>query len=620
MQFGKVLWLLPPVLGALLVSAPLIAEPSSGLVPPDGFIFGGVGHPGSDVYSQTRGVTITEQMELLNDVGLGWYRFDVFAREPADELDVIVPAAEEAGIELYPMLYPPVELRKKCPPDDPKPCQPEYENVLTRTNPFTDNLWTLEEIEAESFRYAKAAATKWKGRIKVWDLLNEPDGWTLKDDHDRHGNVKDDYCDQRIAIAKAILRGQANGIKAGDPQAKVSLNTGGWLHTGFVDHMIDRRDENDEPVPFDILSWHWYDVMGRMDRVATVGNFDLLENLRSYGKPIWIGEANSRNYQDSPNPDAEDCSRNPADSQNPVGEAWALEFMRAMHGYRARGVEAYFHYEILDETADGYEGNFGLVEIDTTQINGEVHYNRGTKKPIYCKTKKLIAGAKDIKSDGSFFTDFFDGSVLDPTKWSISTTGAWGLRLSGGQLHWDSSATAEGYVYTNQAFTYSGAAEWALEIRFKVNPNSHLLSLGPPTGNPSTSPRQVQLIAGSTNPANPGITRDFSLSLLEHPNNAGSFSLGWSNWLGLTDASFADPDGFATDLARGVFYTVVMHHRADGEIDIYIDGIHLARRTSFAGTALSLVMADLSSGIGADVDVDYIRFGLPLIRDSVASP
>jgi len=619
MQCGRILWLLLPFLGALLISAPVIAEPSSGLVPPDGFIFGGNGHPGSGVYSQT-GVTITEQMGLLNDVGLGWYRFDVLAREPADELDFIVPAAEQAGIELYPMLYPPVELRAPCPPDPKDPCDPDYPHVLGRTNPATCNEngecenWTLESIEAASFEHAKNAASKWQGRIKVWDLLNEPDGWTILS-KDHNGLDPKHYCPQRIAIAAAILRGQANGIKAGDPQAKVSLNTGGSLHTGFVDLMKDNH------VQFDILSWHWYNTMGRIDRVAGTGNLDLLEKLRSFGKPIWIGEANARmEVGATPTPPRAECSRDLNGLPDPSGEAWALEFMRSMHGYRSRGVEAYFHYQILDQPgAEGHEANYGLVEIVPSQINGK-DWAIGTYKPIYCKTKQLIAGAKEIKSDGSFFTDFFDGSALDPTKWSTSLTGAWNLGLSGGQLHWDSGAAAEGYFYTKQAFAYNGAAEWALEIRFKVNPNSDLLSLGPPTGNSSTSPRQVQLIAGSTNPANPGITKDFSLSLLEHPSNSELFSLGWSNWLGVTDASLADPNGFATDLARGVFYTVVLHHRADGEINIYIDGIHLATRTSFAGTALSLVMADLSSGIGADVDLDYIRFGLPLIRDSVASP
>ena len=46
---------------------------------------------------------------------------------------------------------------------------------------------------------ATQPAQKWKGHIKAWDLLNEPDGWTTK--ANTHGLRLEDYDPQLINVA-----------------------------------------------------------------------------------------------------------------------------------------------------------------------------------------------------------------------------------------------------------------------------------------------------------------------------------------------------------------------------------------------------------------------------------
>lgn len=562
---------------ALFASAGLSAAdpPSSGLVPPGEFVFGVNGHPlgGSGIYSEANGVNLAEQMALLNELGAKWYRGDVFARDfdplngwfGSDELDLIVPAAQQAGIEFHPMLNPPIELRP-------------YENLLQTK--------TLSQIYTIAYNHAKAAATKWQGQIKLWDLTNEPDGWTINTAGGvPNGDQMSHYDPTKISIAAAIIKGQSDGIRDGDPQAKVSLNNGGWLHTGFVDHMVANG------VQFDVLSWHWYDEMGRIDRMAGAGNFDLLAKLQTYGKPIWIGEANFRD---------------PAGVEDPADEAWLMEFMRSMHGYRDRGVEAFFQYQLIDEVPlGGDNAHYGLVEAVPAPGGG---WDPGDKKSVFYKYKNLVANAVNVRSDGSIFNDDFAGTSLDESKWTSNLSGV-ALNVANGRLQWNSNSAAEGSIRTISEIDLEPTDVWAAEMRFRVNTSVVNISTGLPNGSSSNAPRQFDLLTGTGDGAT---VEEFAVSVLRHPINSQLFSLGWSNWRGPTDTTLADASGFATDLARGVYYTLFLHHRANGEMDLYLDGVYLTTRSGFNGSVSSMLFGDLSSTIGGNIDVEFIRLGLPL--------
>ncbi|MBN1555394.1 MAG: hypothetical protein JXA11_11665 [Phycisphaerae bacterium] len=334
--------------------------PSSGLTGEGGFLWGVCGHPlgGAGIYREQDGVQLHEQMALIRELGCNWYRADIFCRDPNDELDLIAPAARKAGVELYPTLHPPEELRP-------------YDTLAERMKP--DKVYQL------CYDHAKKAAEKWRGKIKVWDLANEPDGWVVNPSVAVHGDKPEHYVPERIEVCAAMLKGQADGLKAGDPSALVSLNTGGWLHYAFVDLMIQRG------VGFDILSWHWYSDMGWMDNVEKMGGFNVLAKLKTYGKPIWIGECNYR-------PNVSIVSKGRDD---PQADEWLLSTLRRLHRYRREGVEAVFIYQLLDQPTLGEnnpESYYGLVKIQTVTDpkTKEPRYIQGKRKPLFEKVRSLI--------------------------------------------------------------------------------------------------------------------------------------------------------------------------------------------------------------------------------------
>jgi len=523
------------------------------------FKWGVCGHPGSGPYNEARGLTLSEQFGLIKEVGCSWYRFDVFAVAGSDELDSIIPAAEANGVKVLPMVYPPVELRP-------------YETLLTRG-------WTLEQIYNTCYNHAYSVAVKWKGKVEVWDMLNEPDGWTILAGY--HGDQLYQYDATLIDIAAAILRGQADGFHAGDPNARVSLNTGGWFHYGFVDHMISHG------VNFDILQWHWYDNMGRIDKVASRGNYNLLAKLLSYNKPVWIGESNALNS---------DGTYDPAD------EAWLIEQMSIVYKYRYRGTEAYFIYELLDEPdlAD-IQGHFGIVDMEKM---GSL-YTIGTRKPVFYRTQNSLVNSKH--SDGSVFKDVFDGVNFNLTKWNVVSTGAGILEVASGNAHFQTRGAPndqDAYI-VSKPVSYNGLTETAAEIRFKVDSSI----FGPLSDNDThpTLNRQVQLLTGRN--AGGAGNQEYAVSLLQTAN-ASEFSLGWGCYFGVVNPPVVLAPG-AENLYRDTWYTLVLHHRNDGEIEFFLDGVSLGRRIAFAGLAETLFVGDASGNVGAGLYVDYIRAGNP---------
>ena len=143
-------------------------------------------------------------------------------------------------------------------------------------------------------------AGRYKGRITHWELSNELDGYAMirKGEKTRDGKVwpwgdpdgsrPENYEEGRYQRAKAEILGLYEGVKAADPTAITVVDTGGWLHYGFIDRLV-REDH----VPFDILAWHWYSGMGDMTKVQ--GKFNLVKRLAGYGKPLWITQINRRN-------------------------------------------------------------------------------------------------------------------------------------------------------------------------------------------------------------------------------------------------------------------------------------------------------------------------------------
>jgi len=352
---GKIL--LTAALFLVIVSylATVAQEPRSAAAA--SFHWGVNGHPNVQVgYIH---VPLQQQLDLVRQLGAKWYRCDWDEgrwRRQNKDIDRLVELAEKRGIHILPVIFPATSFRSDATP---------------------------EQIRAASFTFAKNIAAHFRGRIPYWELDNEMETTVMirKGERDRHGKVwpygtpagdhPDRYEQSRYQKAKAELIGLHAGIKAGDPNAKTIVDCAGWLHYGFFERLV-----NEDKVPFDVLGWHWYSEMGDMTKVR--GTINVLEKLRSYGKPIWITEINYR-------------ARARADDA-PKQAAYLEAAAKRIHGYA--GVDAFFVYELLDEPYfgnDNPESHYGLV---TLLKSDDGRWRVGTKKPAFQSVRTVIESLK----------------------------------------------------------------------------------------------------------------------------------------------------------------------------------------------------------------------------------
>jgi hypothetical protein len=255
-----------------------------------------------------------------------------------------------------------------------------------------------EGVYQRSFEAARALARRFRGRIAVYDLHNELDGWCLNTDFwgkNKHpdGDELKHYFADRLELAAAMLKGLADGVRAGDPGAKRMINTGGWLHTGFLRAMVEAN------VPFEILSWHWYSDMGRIGHVEARGGRDLLGELLAFDKPVWITEANYR-------PGLRETKQTAGDERGAVNDgcAYLRDTMKHMYRLRERGVQAYLIYELLDEPyflrrdPETAEAHYGLVEL-ASGPNGR-GWRIGRRKRAFHVVGQTIRSLQDRADPG----------------------------------------------------------------------------------------------------------------------------------------------------------------------------------------------------------------------------
>ena len=330
------------------------------------FVFGVNGHPGvQDGYKQ---VPVETQLDLVNELGANWYRCDWYQtrlEKDPEFYDRLVGRAAERGIHVLPVIFPAMSCR---------------------TNQ------TPEQIREASFSFAKGLASRFGNRITHWELDNELDARLLvrKGEITRtgvswrwgapDGDKPEHYHEGRYRRAVAELAGLHEGIKAGNPKALTIVDAAGWLHYGFFERLV-----KEDAVTFDILGWHWYSEMGDMTKVR--GRFNVLEQLKGYGKSIWITELNRRGG---------------SKGGKEVEQAGYLKGVSLqMRAYP--GVEACFTYELLDEPHLGQaneESHYGLV---TLTRGPDALWRVDRKKPAFLRFREVInAGAGDgEKQDGT---------------------------------------------------------------------------------------------------------------------------------------------------------------------------------------------------------------------------
>jgi hypothetical protein len=276
-------------------------------------------------------VPIAMQLDLVEELGATWYRFDLSAgafRGNTARVDELLAGAEQRKLRLLPVLF-------------AKPGA-------------WDAKATPEQIRAAAAAFAREVVGRYKGRITHWELNNELDAYAMirKGETTRSGKLwqwgdaegsdPDTYDEGRYQKAKAEILGLHEGVKAADPHAVTIVDTAGWLHYGFIERLV-----KEDHVPFDILAWHWYSECGDITNVQ--GKLNLVEFLQRYRKPLWLTEINRR-----------DGSKHGKEQEQAEYVVQTAVQLRAN-----RGVRGFFIYELLDEPYFGASGesDYGLVEV-----------------------------------------------------------------------------------------------------------------------------------------------------------------------------------------------------------------------------------------------------------------
>lgn len=126
----------------------------------------------------------------------------------------------------------------------------------------------------EVYRFAKRLAEHYKGRVRAWEVWNEPDIFFWPDLGDTFAGV------QKAAYL---------GFKAGDAQLPVLIGSFCRGYCPFDDSLFEAGIED----YFDIFNWHTYSPPSRYADILK----RYIELLRSHGcaeRPVWLTEAGIR--------------------------------------------------------------------------------------------------------------------------------------------------------------------------------------------------------------------------------------------------------------------------------------------------------------------------------------
>ncbi|MDJ1157088.1 glycosyl hydrolase [Chelatococcus sp. SYSU_G07232] len=300
------------------------------------------GHP----LNSYPGVSFERQLDLVRDLGARSYRVDVGDTGRMEPLARLVEAARPRGIEILPILIPPVSLERE---------------------PAAD-------IYRKSYDFARAFAERFKDDIPVWELANELENYALikpceiRDNGTKYpcewgppgGLWPLDYSGPRYAKVAAVLRGLSDGVRAAAPAAKRALGTAGWGHIGIFERL--RQDG----IEWDITVWHLY---GEDPEWA-------FKELVKYGKPIWVTEFNH----------PYGSARAGEQAQAEGLEKWMQRLRALSDRYR---VAAAHIYELLDESywGESFEAHMGLVRLEKDPAGG---WREGAPKAAYDAVKRTI--------------------------------------------------------------------------------------------------------------------------------------------------------------------------------------------------------------------------------------
>lgn len=396
--------------------------------------WGVCGHPTFSDYQNWNASARTEQIGLLQDLGCDIYRcsFEYSPKPYPALMDNIVPVAQTAGVLVLP--------------------------ILPVTSLGANGSTVYADVYVENY----TIATTWanyaisKGyALPYWELGNEMENWGLVN-ISGDGSSPSQYADNApngFERIRAALNGAYDGLKAAYSAARQSglttitpalLSPGtAYRHWGLLTRI--KNANGTQPVPWDILSWHWY--------TPSFGDFTAIitdASSPSYGKSpvqclnefsqratpgmpmdIWITECGrSQNIPGSGFVGGSATSRtNPAASQD--WELQALELEDEIADLASvPSVKAIVVYELFNETAL-YAGKSAGAQAEQAYF-GLVTGLGGTRKDAYYTFQSIIADyRRQVASDELISFHWGSGIQTGPAvlgqvgdKWDASTMAA----------------------------------------------------------------------------------------------------------------------------------------------------------------------------------------------------
>jgi hypothetical protein len=307
------------------------------------------------------GATLDQQMSMVRDLGMTYYRVDVHPNGvAADDLNVannlalVVAAAKRHGVSILVTITPKVG---------------EIDNE------------TEASYYKKSYNAARSLVLRFKNDVHVWELDNEVERYamvrpceTLDNGYVWHcdwgdigGTNPGDYISARYNRLRGDIRGLSDGIASADATARRIVNVSAGFHYGFLQRLIN------DGVKFEIIGPHWYSTYGDIQDP----NNNIAKPLAALGKPIWITEFN-RGYGSYHGQEA---------AQGFVIGQMATEFCYIAKIYN---IQAAFVYELLDESyyGDTFEAFMGLINLVKDKGGNWVY---GPYKPAFSAIKTATA-------------------------------------------------------------------------------------------------------------------------------------------------------------------------------------------------------------------------------------
>jgi hypothetical protein len=379
--------------GAIL-SVMVALSPSAGRAQ----MLGVNGHPfDGKEYNDVTGVSFAQQIKLVRQLGLTWYRINVPVLPSGNDfsaMDKLQSLAERNHVRLLPIIIPQVNLGG-----------------------------SLSAIQQEAYQAAVSIVSHYKGQINVWELENEQDVYSIYEYGDlcgsaiasacratlcqgnmctydttgqvlypfgpSNGEYPSDYEPQRLAIAQALLSGLSQGVYDADPASQRIINFA-WIHIGFIQAILAAK------IPFEIVGIHWYQNMGEitcpgqsLPCPANPLNPNVVRWLQNTtGKPIWMTELGY-----TPN------SPVPGSTANRVLEAQYLSSTLEAYSAnpRAYPFPAILIYELLDGVTGWASGNSSQYGVVSDQVSSEGLVRVEATKPAGAVLRRISYELREAK-------------------------------------------------------------------------------------------------------------------------------------------------------------------------------------------------------------------------------